>query len=85
VLIIPTYFKDGIKIRVSKVAEGKDKYLGTFTAKDKYNIWFLKKGTQVKFQIEGKQTPGFEAVLMLGIVCDEEHDVFSKLKKGFKK
>ena len=85
VLIIPAYFQEGLKIKVSKVEDGKDKYLGTFAAEDKYDCWFLRKGTEVKFQIEGEQTPGLEALLMLGIVCEKKHGAFSNLRNAFKR
>ena len=70
VLVISAHLEPGVSVRMSTVKEdGEDKTLGTFNASTTADIWYIKKGTSVKFFAEGEYENvrgGVAAVLVCG-------------------
>ena len=70
VLVIPAYLEPGVAVRMSTVKEdGEEKTLGTFNASTTADIWYIKKGTSVRFFVEGEcenVRGGVAAVLVCG-------------------
>lgn len=81
-LIIPTYLGQGVQVRMSKNVDewGKEgeHTLGKFDGKNECEIWWVRKGTEVKFHLEAgdegvREGEALAAVLMLAVLCDEGH------------
>jgi len=83
VLIIPTYLANGVRVRMSKNVDewGKDSEhtFGKFDDSNPYKIWYLREGTEVKFHLEVEdekaEREGLAVVLMIAVLCNEEHEV----------
>jgi hypothetical protein len=55
VLVIPAHLEHGVSVRMSTVKEdGLEKTLGTFNETTTADIWYIKKGTNVRFFVEGE-------------------------------
>ncbi len=75
VLIIPAYLGDNVKARLTREKDGETKELGVFTKDTPWDIWWLKKGTEVTFHVEAeseKERKGLAAVMVIGVLCDED-------------
>ncbi|KAF4625645.1 hypothetical protein G7Y89_g12516 [Cudoniella acicularis] len=77
VLIIPAHLEQGVQVSMSRdVGSDENVICRTFESGKPYEIWYLKKGTEVKFYLEAKnkdERVGLAAVLMIGILCTDEH------------
>lgn len=70
VLVISAHLEPGVSVRMSTVKEdGQEKTLGTFNVSTTADIWYIKKGTSVRFFVEGEYENvrgGVAAVLVSG-------------------
>jgi len=70
VLVIPAHLEPGVSVRMSMVKDnGEEQTLGTFNASTTAEIWYIKKGTNVKFFVEGEYENvrgGLAAALVCG-------------------
>jgi hypothetical protein len=84
VLIVPAYLQPGIKITITEDQSQPARIWGSFSSEDEYDIWFLKKGVPVKFEVEGgkEDKDSLKAVLVYGVVCNEFHSAPAQEKKG---
>lgn len=85
VLLVPAYLAPGVVVRVEtcseKVENGetvKDTPMsrGTFTKENPWQVWYLQKGLETRFYIEGEweQEPkGLAAAMVYGKLCPENH------------
>ena len=83
VLLIPAYLDPGVSLRMSMRKEGESgpdgaaENLGTFDGSNTTEIWYLRRGVQVAFHIEGDfpkaERKGVAAVLTVGIMCSASH------------
>lgn len=77
VLLIPAVLERGVEVRISRTMDGEEKTLETFKEPEKgwvNDIWWIKKGTEVSFHIEGdynRAREGVAAVMVVGILCNE--------------
>jgi len=72
VLLAWAHLEDGVEVRMSRMLDGEEKTLETFTAEKKYEVAWLKKGEEVTFHIEG----AFDAL------ADGVAAVFADLNRG---
>lgn len=87
-MMVPGFLKERLKITMVELVDGQEKSPVTFDKAEGsdtwYDVWFLKKETEVKFNAEGEHTNELAALLILGKVCDKEHGNFSRVKDSFK-
>jgi len=75
VLLAWAHLEDGVEVRMSRMLDGEEKTLETFTAEKKYEVAWLKKGEEVTFHIEGAfnaLADGVAAVFAVGALHDGE-------------
>jgi hypothetical protein len=78
VLLIPAVLGKDVEVRISRVVEGEEKTLETLKEGDKdwiNEVWWVKKGTEVSFHVEGdydRTIDGVAAVMVVGILCNEQ-------------
>ena len=82
VLMIPAYLESGVSIRMSMASisdnQMSEKTLGNFDSSNPSDIWFLKGGNEVVFNIEGdyeRDRKGIAAVLVYANLCTKESGV----------
>ena len=81
VLLIPAHLEPDVSLRATitrRNEEGNEEEapLGTFDASNLTECWYLKRGIQVNFYVEGdaqRNGQGTAAVLAVGLMCLEDH------------
>ncbi|KAF8160415.1 hypothetical protein BJ912DRAFT_1008179 [Pholiota molesta] len=85
ILVIPAYLAPGVSVRCARrVVEGVEgageagegeKVLGTFDGTNVYEIWYVRRNTEVVFQIDGTAGASGDvaAVMVYGMLCRDVH------------
>ena len=88
VLLIPAYRASGVSIRATAQQSTDDptseKVLGTFNDSNPTEIWYVKRGLEVKFSVEAKlekDHQGLAAVMVCGILCTDTHETEQQEEK----
>ncbi|KAJ5295527.1 hypothetical protein PENANT_c001G11483 [Penicillium antarcticum] len=77
-LLAPAYLAPGVSLRVETFEPGQENgepfHPADFNHKDRYNVWYVKKGLQMRFYVEGdwdQSTDGVAAVMVYGNMLGE--------------
>ncbi|KAL3487842.1 hypothetical protein BJX62DRAFT_187103 [Aspergillus germanicus] len=79
-LLAAAYLAPGISLRVETLEPGQSEdeetfHPGDFTHGDRYTVWYVKKGLQLRFFVEGEweqdRVDGLAAVMVWGTMCGE--------------
>jgi hypothetical protein len=77
ILVIPAYLAPGVSVRCARGGESGEgeKTLGTFDGTNVYEIWYVRRNTEVVLHIDGgaEASGDVAAVLVYGVLCRDAH------------